>query len=295
MPEISVVMPTWNRRALLLEAIASVRAQTFGDWELIVVDDGSTDDTDAAVAALDDARIRLLRRPHTGNVARCRNEGVANARGPWLAFLDSDDLWAERKLEVQLEATKAAGTRWSYTGYTLMDERRRTVAFASGTFHPISGRILRELLTGQANVTVCTVMLARDLFDEVGGFALNAGREDYDLVLRVAKREPVVAVGDVLVQVRSHAGRMTSGLDSPHQASLLPLQRLLEEEGDPSLRRLVRARIAELLLEGAVYEAGHGRNHIAARWLARSMAHRPSPARWLRAAGAVLARALQLR
>jgi glycosyltransferase involved in cell wall biosynthesis len=111
MPTISVVIPTYDRRALLMEAVESVRAQTFAGWELLVADDGSTDGSADAVEALHDPRIRVLRLPHAGQAAAARNAGVRAARGEWVAFLDSDDVWAPHKLAVQLDLTRAAGAR----------------------------------------------------------------------------------------------------------------------------------------------------------------------------------------
>ena len=167
MPAVSVVLPTFNRRALLLEAAESVRAQTFTDWELVVADDGSTDGSAEAVEALGDPRIRVLRLPRVGRAAVARNAGVRAARGEWIAFLDSDDAWEPRKLAVQVDAMRAAGVRWSYTDLVLVDDARRPVPFRAGGFRPCSGHILRELLTSEAGATMSTLMVSRALLEEV--------------------------------------------------------------------------------------------------------------------------------
>ncbi|MGH7451509.1 MAG: glycosyltransferase family 2 protein, partial [bacterium] len=115
-PLVSVIIPTFNRLKYLKEAVASVFAQTYAHWELIVVDDGSTDDTLHYVSTLDDPRVRLVSETHSGNPARMRNVGVAHARGEYVAFLDSDDLWESDKLAVQLEYLHTCrGYRWCYT------------------------------------------------------------------------------------------------------------------------------------------------------------------------------------
>src|SRR5688500_16163655 len=125
MPAVSAVIPTYNRLPLLMQAVESVRAQTFGDWELVVADDGSTDGSAEAVEGLGDPRIRVLRLPHTGNAGAVRNAGVAASGGEWLAFLDSDDVWLPQRLELQLAAVRDANVQWSYAGAELMDSAGR--------------------------------------------------------------------------------------------------------------------------------------------------------------------------
>jgi glycosyltransferase involved in cell wall biosynthesis len=296
MPAVTVVIPTFNRRTLLLEAVDSVRAQTFGDWELVVADDGSADGSMEAVEALDDARIRVLRLPRTGNVAAVRNAGVRAGSGAWVAFLDSDDVWMPAKLAVQLAATQAAGVRWSYTGLELMDDAHRTVPFRAGGFAPLSGRILRELLAMETGASISTLLVARTLLEEVGGFdeALS-WRADLDLAIRLAEHAPVLAVDQVLSRMREHAGRSTAAVQSPHEQTLRVYERFLARERAPALRRVAMTRCGELLTDGAAWSAAHGRTRQAVGLLRRALAYDPPPARWLRAAAAVTLRGLRLR
>ena len=100
-PLVSIVVPTYNRLAYLRQAVQSVFDQTYRQWELIVVDDGSTDGTAAYVASLG-GRVRALTLPRRGGAARARNAGVGAARGAYVAFLDSDDLWLPEKLAIQM-------------------------------------------------------------------------------------------------------------------------------------------------------------------------------------------------
>src|SRR5262245_27685902 len=120
-PQVSVILPTWNRADLLSHAIASVRSQTFDSWELIVVDDGSTDDTAGVVAGFRDDRVSFLALPHSGNAARARNAALRIARAERVAFIDSDDEWLPDKLAIQLAALAKSGRRWGYTRFQLMD------------------------------------------------------------------------------------------------------------------------------------------------------------------------------
>ncbi|HEX2080944.1 MAG TPA: glycosyltransferase family A protein, partial [Longimicrobium sp.] len=194
-PTVSAVIPTYNRLPLLLAAVESVRVQTFGEWELIVADDGSTDGSAEAVEALGDPRIRVLRLPRTGSPAVARNAAVRAARGEWVAFLDSDDRWLPRKLELQLSAVRRAGARWSYTALVLVDEEGGPLPFRAGGFRAISGHILPDLLAMRIGATMSTLMVSRALLEEVGGFdeALRM-RADLDLAFRLAARAPVAAV-----------------------------------------------------------------------------------------------------
>lgn len=295
MPAVSVVIATFDRLPLLMEAVDSVRAQTFSDWELIVVDDGSADGSADAVEALGDARIRVLRLPHTGDVSAVRNAGVAAARGEWVAFLDSDDLWGPHKLAIQLEATREAGARWSYTDIRLVDDGGEPIPLHAGRFRAVSGMILRELLANETAATFPTLLVSRALLDEVGGFDGGAGREDYDLVLRIAARADALAIDRALTIVRDHAGRTTRGMESPHEVSARAYERFLARERDPSLRRIAFEQCARLLTEGAVWLAAHGQTRHALRLLRQSLPYDPPPTRWLRAAASVTLRALRIR
>lgn len=122
-PDVSIVLPTFNRLACLRETVESVFSQTMQNWELIVADDGSEEDTIDYLDPLEsDERVRLLRLEHSGNPGTARNAAIAAARAPYLAFLDSDDLWEPRKPDRQLAALRSErDCRWSYTAFTIVD------------------------------------------------------------------------------------------------------------------------------------------------------------------------------
>ena len=126
-PEVSVVVPTHNRSGLLAQTLHSVLWQRGVDLEVLVVDDGSTDDTAEVVAALGDPRVRLLRHATPRGVSAARNRGVAAASGRWLAFCDDDDLWAPDKLARQLAAAQQTGRSWVYVGEVHVDLGRQVV------------------------------------------------------------------------------------------------------------------------------------------------------------------------
>jgi glycosyltransferase involved in cell wall biosynthesis len=250
-PAVSVIVPTYNRLPLLRETMASVLAQTFGDLELIVVDDGSTDGTAEYVRAMTDARVRLVALSHGGNVSRARNAGVAASRARWLCLLDSDDVWLPTKLERQIRETEAAGARWSYTRYELMTADGAPTPFRSGDSAAVSGWIARPLLTDELGVTICAAMMERSLVDEAGGFRERFPfRQDFDLVMRVALRAPAHAVDEALVRAREHTGRRTT-VTRPeevqrHHAAVF--HALADDVRDPALRRIAQRKEADLLM-----------------------------------------------
>jgi glycosyltransferase involved in cell wall biosynthesis len=247
-PHVSIIIPTYNRAALLGEAIRSVQAQTIAGWELIIVDDGSTDDTQERTAALSDPRIRLIAAPHSGNLSRVRNLGAAEATGIWIAFLDSDDLWVPEKLALQLDALSRSGARWCYGAHGLIDGAGRLKPLRAGSFAPHAGRILGNLLREETSAFIGTLLIERALFEETGGFDETLRmRGDLDLVLRLAARAAAAVVPEILALVREHATRTTHELAEPHLASAAVFERAIARERDPEILALAKAKHAALI------------------------------------------------
>jgi len=263
MPLVSVVIPTYNRAALLAQAIDSVLAQTFADYEVIVVDDGSTDRTAAVVEAVADRRVSLISLPHSGLPARVRNAGIKRARGRYIAFLDSDDLWDPSKLDEQLAALAARpDCRWCHTGGRCIDE--------AGAPHPrwpmprlaSEGWIAEPLLRRRAGVNSSSVLVDGALLRDVGGFDETfVWGEDYDLWVRLALRSPIACVRDPRVQRRIHAIQFVgSGWEQPVLRTLAKTAR-----SAPTWRlRALSAR--EALKVGALYASGRGRALLRRRF-----------------------------
>ena len=293
-PLVSVVVPTYDRLTLLREAVQSVRAQSYPHWELLVVDDGSADGTAAYLDGLGDPRIRLLAAAHTGNVAHVRNLGMEAASGAYVAFLDSDDLWLPAKLATQLGRMRDEGVPWSYTRYEHIDEKGSTVPPRAGEWRALSGDIAREVVTTEAAVTICTVMVERRLLAEVGPFDEDLGsREDYDLILRLALRSRTLAVTDTLTLVRVHGGRSTGALTgaTPYLATARVYDKHLATLPSPELRELARRRRAYHLAEAGARRMHAGALREGAGLFARALMDRPVNRQWWSA----LARGLGLK
>lgn len=245
-PTVSVVIPTYDRLGMLREAVASVRAQTFEDWELIVVDDGSTDGTVGWVWGHEERRMRLVTLEHGGNPARTRNAGIQESRGKWIAFLDSDDLWTSDKLERQIRKVSAAAGRWSYTAIELIDEGGDVIPIRAGSPRVESGWILEEVVETTIGVAISSLMVERELLLHLSGFDEDPKllfREDYDLALRLAEIDFAVAVAQPLALVRHHARRSTDQVGDVYAPTIHAYRKLLKRTSRTRIVAAARARI----------------------------------------------------
>ncbi len=293
MPLTSIVLPTHDRLALLREAIASVAAQTSADWQLVVVDDGSTDGTESFLRSLTDPRITCVVQPHSGVVAQVRNAGARAAAGAWLAFLDSDDAWAPGKLARQLPALERAGAAWSYTAYDHVDLAGDVVPARAGVFRIESGDIVEAILRNEVAVGISTLCVRRALFEELGGFdedpALNF-REDYEFVLRLAAAAPALGIGEVLTHVREHGGRATHRVANPYRRMAAAYASFARSTGEPRLRRLASRQRGRLLAEAGRVALGAGGMRAGWSCLAAALRSGAGPGACVSAAARGLAR-----
>jgi glycosyltransferase involved in cell wall biosynthesis len=276
-PVVSIVLPTHNRLPYLREAVASVLAQTMTRWELIVVDDGSTDGTQAWVGGIDDGRIRLVTADHCGFPSKLRNRGIAAARAPWIAFIDSDDLWVSDKLERQLALHRdRPQLRWSGTGFEFIDGLGVAMPAAPFKPWPESRSLVLALLNNEVTLPLPSVMMARALLDELNGFDESFQFvEDYELWFRACRRADCGLVDSALLKIRRHAGSASRGRSAEVDAYWLEIySKFAQSTASAEERRLCRRQ-----------EAFH------AVWLARELANRHEWSRSRRAFG----RAIRLR
>jgi len=259
MPLASVIIPTFNRRALVAEAIASALAQEGADFELIVVDDGSTDGTEAALAPIRD-QLRFLSQTNRG-VSAARNTGARVARGEWLAFLDSDDIWLPDRLCAQMAFVREhPETRICQTGEIWI---RNGVRVNPCNHHrkPDGDVFLPSLQ--RCLVSPSAVMIRRDLFEAAGGFDESLPAcEDYDLWLRLAWQTPVPLIDRPLVIKRGgHADQLSRRYWGMDRFRVRSLQRLLAEPAlSATQREAVRAVLTEkcvILAQGAAKRGRH--------------------------------------
>lgn len=234
MPVVSVIVPTYNRSGLLARALRSVLQQTMTDWEVIILDDGSTDQTPAIVHAHADPRIRYFARPHRG-VAAARNEALEYARASFIAFLDSDDEWVPLKLERQVTQLAAAPPSVGivYSGFTTVHE-------ATGRHRvytpPAYGRamIFAKLLETHW-ITFSTVLARREVFETVGRFnaRLRTG-SDREWLLRAARRYAFDFLPDSLALYYQHPA---TSMQRDLRGRITLIETILDEFGDELRRR----------------------------------------------------------
>jgi glycosyltransferase involved in cell wall biosynthesis len=204
MAEVTVVIPTHNRRALLTRTLHSVLAQRDVDTAVVVVDDGGSDGTAQAVRDLDDSRVVVVRHDRPRGVSAARNSGIATAVTPWLAFVDDDDLWAPSKLRSQLDALAAhPSAQWSCTGSVNIDRECRL----SWWSEPPAGADAGSLLLSQNVIPGggSGVVASRELTLGVGGFdeALS-NLADWDFYIRLGLQSPLAAVSHPLLGYYIH-------------------------------------------------------------------------------------------
>lgn len=250
-PLVTVIIPTYNRGWIIQEAIDSVLDQDFNDYELIVVDDGSEDNTLEILEAYGKA-IKVLQQGNRG-VSAARNRGIEEATGRLIAFLDSDDLWLPKKLSTQVKFFENNADAlinqtqevWNRNGLRVNPKKRH---------HKFSGMIFERSLE-LCLVSPSAVMIAKDLFDTVGVFDENLPAcEDYDLWLRISCRYPVHLTDLPLVIKRGgHDDQLSKGvgLDKYRIQSLLKII-----ESDLLLPQQYQAAITTLKEKCEVYAGG---------------------------------------
>lgn len=219
---ISVIIPTYNRAAYLREALASVFAQTFAPQEVIVIDDGSTDETLQVIQ--DQSRpIRFYQQAHKG-VAEARNVGLRVASGGLIAWLDSDDLWEANFLEAVISLLMSnEAVDGVYTGFTTIDANG--MPLRSSTRTESSDRLYEALVCGNFLVTP-SVVVRKVCYDQVGGFDSQLRMaEDYDMWLRLSGKFHLVGISRALVRIRAHATNTISDIDGLCQARITLLQK----------------------------------------------------------------------
>jgi glycosyltransferase involved in cell wall biosynthesis len=227
MPCVSVIIPTFNRSRKLIRAVRSVLKQTFRDFEVIVVDDGSSDDTYQAITSYLPV-IQYVRKEVNQGVSAARNSGIRRASAPWIAFLDSDDYWLEDKLSVQMKyieanpSTLACQTeeRWIRNGKRVNPRRRHRKP---------SGDIFTQSLK-LCLVSPSSVVLKRSLLGEVGLFdeALPAA-EDYDMWLRISCRCPVHLIEkELVVKEGGHDDQLSRRFMGMDRFRIVAIVKLLE-------------------------------------------------------------------
>lgn len=203
---VSIIMPSYNTADLIEESIRSVLNQTYTNWELIIVDDCSSDNTKEVVEAIGDSRIIFVEKETNSGAGDSRNRALRMAKGKWIAFLDSDDLWTEEKLEKQIEFMESNGYSFSYTAYEEMDENgNKTNVHITGP-----RKVTKKKLYDYCWMGCLTVMYDRDVIGLVQIENIRKNN-DYAMWLQACKKADCYLLDEELALYRrGRAGSISS-------------------------------------------------------------------------------------
>lgn len=288
---VSILMPTFNRLQFLPPAVESVFAQTLTDWELIIADDGSGEETRSYLRSIADPRVRVLWMPHSGKPSVMLNAALREARGDYVAFLDSDDVWLPHKLERQVASLQRhPERRWSCTAFALIDAAGRPLA-AARAIRPASRGWVRDTLLMDSDIAMPSIVACRSLLERAGTFDEELVMHyDGDLWLRFAEMSELDGIDEPLTLVRRHG---------MHGGSDLIAWRDLRRVVEKALSATSDARFAALLCELrartsgglARSEALYGTRIGVVRTLAESTPYSWRYRKWWRDAAYALPRA----
>jgi glycosyltransferase involved in cell wall biosynthesis len=248
MPQVSVIIPAYNAERTIKQTIESVQQQTFRDFELIVINDGSKDRTLELVQSINDERLKIFSYEN-GGVCVARNRGIAHATGEFIAFLDADDLWTPDKLELQVAALKQhpqAGVAYSWTYFMDVDEQGEASSFLPSPPYAFTGHVYKRLLVSDFVHSGSNPLVRRQAIESVGGFDPScAGCADWDYWLRLSAHWSFVVVPQHQIFYRRAAGCMSSNVEVMRKEALIAMEKAYRA-APPELQYLKTHTLANL-------------------------------------------------
>lgn len=224
MPKATVIIPAYNAMTYLPQTLASVLNQTFADFEVLIINDGSTDDIILWASEICDPRVRLISQDNQG-LPGARNTGIAHAQGEYIAFLDADDFWEPTKLEKQancLDSKPEVGLVYTWT--LLVDQHGKSTGTVMAA--QIEGNVWEKLLLGDVVGNGSSAMIRRRCFESVGLFDTELSSiEDCDMWVRIAAHYGLAVIKEVLVYYRQHPSNMSRDYDRMMHNSRLKIEK----------------------------------------------------------------------
>jgi glycosyltransferase involved in cell wall biosynthesis len=271
MPKVSLVIATYNRAPLIGRAIQSVLDQTYRDFELIIVDDGSADNTEEAIRPFDDKRIVYIRHEKNKGEAAARNTGINAATGEYVAFQDSDDESIPERLEKQIKVFEKESPQLGivYTSMYRIDKEGTKTLFKSPTIMPEDGLVYRRALAYQVeNIGIGTALVRRDCFNMVGMFDEQLRYYvDLEFFIRAAKHFLFYHIDEPLINYYDAGGSPASNLNALVSAKEAILGKYFDDiKNDRKLLATHYFGIGQLLCERG--EMKQGRNYLKKAFLA---------------------------
>ncbi|HEY9297274.1 MAG TPA: glycosyltransferase [Phormidium sp.] len=246
MPLISVIIPLYNSEKTIRETLESVFQQTFSDFEIIAVNDGSKDSTLDIITSIQDPRLKIFSYPN-GGISVSRNQGLSHAQGEFIAFLDHDDLWTREKLESQLKALQEnPQAAVAYSWVDLIDEANQFIRPVPRT--RVTDNAYEKLLLSNFVHTASNPLIRKEALIKVGGFDESiTGPDDWDLFLRLAASYQFVTVPQVQILYRMTTGAVSANVFKIEAAYLRMLERAFDRASE-SLQHLKKKSLAKLYL-----------------------------------------------
>ncbi|KJH71119.1 glycosyltransferase family 2 protein [Aliterella atlantica] len=240
MPKVSVIIPAYNAEKTIRETIETVRQQTFPDWEIIIINDGSKDKTLEIVASIEDERIKVFSYENSG-LSMARNRGISKANGEYIALLDADDLWTPDKLELQLLAfnnNPQAGVAYSWTYFMDVDEQGKVTSLHPSNPYAFAGNVYENLLISDFIHSGSNTLILKQAIDTVGEFDPTLKScEDWDYWLRLATRWHFVVVPKHQIYYRRSPNSMSSKVEIMKAAALMSIDKAYQA-APPNLQHL---------------------------------------------------------
>jgi glycosyltransferase involved in cell wall biosynthesis len=224
---VSVIIPSYNMGRYLPKSVASVLGQTYSNFEVIIVDDGSSDDTQEVVRQWDnEPRVRVHRQAN-GGLSHARNQGIAHSSGPFIALLDADDIWLPQKLSRQMLLFRdRPQVGVVFSGYERMDDQEQFLPMGPTAMYrgKVSGRLFIENF-----VPASSAVVRRECFERCGGFdvELRTG-EDYEMWLRLSAKSEFDFVPEPLMRYRIWGGQMSRDYRGRYETAIRVMQRFLD-------------------------------------------------------------------
>lgn len=253
---ITVIIPTYNSAQYLNAAVESVLQQTFKDLEILIIDDGSKDNTSELVKSFGD-KVRYIYQENAG-VSIARNNGIKESKGKYVAFLDADDTWLPTKLEKQVNALKDnPDYKFCFSDFVGVNQNLQPIEMKRARL--LNSAIKDLLLRGNVVGSICTVLCERELFDKVGGFDPKLSQcADWDMWIRLATLTDFLFVDEQLVTYRQHDSNMSRNAILLEQDSLCVLEKGFAMDSVPkeikNKRRVAFAR-NYMVLAGTYYHS----------------------------------------
>jgi glycosyltransferase involved in cell wall biosynthesis len=248
MPQVSIIIPAYSAERTILETIRSVQQQTFQDFELIIINDGSKDRTVELVESVKDERLKIFSYEN-GGVCVARNRGISHATGEFIAFLDADDVWTSDKLKLQLAALKQypeAGVVYSWTYFMDVDEQGDASTFLPSPPYAFAGNVYKRLLVSDFIHSGSNTLVRRQAIESVGGFDPTcAGCADWDYWLRLSAHWSFVVVPKHQIFYRRAAGCMSSNVEVMRKEALIAMEKAYRA-APPELQYLKSHTLANL-------------------------------------------------